>query len=109
MNKPYPFLNSHLISFLLNLTHTTVRSPGHRAGIGRASAVPFCEESRREPCSGGASAEAAMDPAIQSSLVTALAAIMGSLVGGLASFATTFFTQPCQARRDLLSKGCGES
>ena len=23
MNKPYPFLNSHLISFLLNLTHTT--------------------------------------------------------------------------------------
>ena len=41
-----------------------------------------------------------MDPAI----ITALAAVMGSLVGGLASFATTFFTQHYQARRDLLSR-----
>jgi membrane protein YqaA with SNARE-associated domain len=41
-----------------------------------------------------------MDPA----LITALAAVAGSLVGGFASFATTFFTQRYQARRDLLSK-----
>lgn len=41
-----------------------------------------------------------MDPA----LITALAAVSGSLVGGLASFATTFFTQRDQARRDLLSR-----
>ena len=45
-----------------------------------------------------------MDPAIQPALITALAAVMGSLVGGLASFATTFFTQRYQARRDLLSR-----
>ena len=32
MNKPYPFLNSHLISFLLNLTHTTGEN---RAGEDR--------------------------------------------------------------------------
>jgi hypothetical protein len=43
-----------------------------------------------------------MDPTIQPALITALAAVMGSLVGGLASFATTFFTQRYQARRDLL-------
>jgi hypothetical protein len=41
-----------------------------------------------------------MDPA----LITALAAVAGSIVGGLASFATTFFTQRYQARRDLLSR-----
>jgi hypothetical protein len=45
-----------------------------------------------------------MAPAIQATLITALAAVMGSLVGGLASFATTFFTQRYQARRDLLSR-----
>jgi hypothetical protein len=45
-----------------------------------------------------------MDPTIQPALITALAAVMGSLVGGLASFATTFFTQRYQARRDLLSR-----
>jgi hypothetical protein len=45
-----------------------------------------------------------MAPAIQPALITALAAVMGSLVGGLASFATTFFTQRYQARRDLLSR-----
>jgi hypothetical protein len=45
-----------------------------------------------------------MDPALQTASITAFAAIMGSLVGGLASFATTFFTQRYQARRDLLSR-----
>ena len=41
-----------------------------------------------------------MDPA----LLTALAAVAGSIVGGLASFATTFFTQRHQTRRDMVSK-----
>ena len=45
-----------------------------------------------------------MDPTVQPALIAALAAVMGSLVGGLASFATTFFTQRYQARRDMLSK-----
>jgi hypothetical protein len=45
-----------------------------------------------------------MDPATQSVAITALAAVAGSLVGGFASFATTFFTQHYQARRDLLSR-----
>jgi hypothetical protein len=69
-----------------------------------AIAVPFCERELPRALQRRRLAEAAMDPAIQPALITALAAVMGSLVGGLASFATTFFTQRYQARRDLLSR-----
>ena len=83
---------------------TERRSPGHRGGHRPGVRVPFCEREPPRALQRRRLAEAAMDPAIQSASITALAAIMGSLVGGLASFATTFFTQRYQARRDLLSR-----